>query len=178
MTAARPWTIRTATLDDVEAFEAVRISTWKACFRGIVSDEFLDGLRLPRHRIQRCRDVIEDSEGSAVFVACAGDRFIGMGMAEQVSDASLESHIGEVRALYVHPDWQGRGVGRALLGALTMALRDRGYRAAVLWTLRDLTSTRRFYEATGWTFDGAEDTHDWHGLVHLVRYARDLTESA
>lgn len=178
MTAARPWTIRTATLDDIEAFEAVRIATWKACFRGIVSDEFLDGLTLPPHRIQRCRDVIEDSEGSAVVVACAGDRFIGMGLAEPAGDVRLESDVGEVRALYVHPDWQGRGVGRALLGALTAALRARGYRAAVLWTLRDLPPTRRFYEATGWDFDGTEDAHDWHGLVHLVRYARDLTESS
>ena len=178
MSPSPTWTVRPATLDEVEAFEAVRIATWKACFRGIVSDEFLDGLTLPPRRIQRCRDVIEDTEGSAVFVACAGDRFIGMGMAEQASDACLESGVGEIRALYVHPDWQGRGVGKALLGALTAALRACGYRAAVLWTLRDLTPTRRFYEATGWTFDGASDTHDWHGPVHLVRYARDLTKSS
>lgn len=176
MTAARSWTVRTATLDDIEAFEAVRIATWKACFRGIVSYEFLDGLTLPPHRIQRCRDVIKDTEGSAVVVACAGDRFIGMGMAEQASDAPLESDVGEIRALYVHPDWQGRGVGRALLGALTTALRARGYRAAVLWTLRDLPRTRSFYEAAGWAFDGTEDTHDWHDPVHLVRYARNLIE--
>ncbi len=176
MSRPPPWTVRPATADDIEAFEAVRIATWKACFRGIVSDEFLDGLTLPPHRIQRCRDVIEDTAGSAVLVARAGDRFIGMGMAEPASDACLESDVGEIRALYVHPDWQGRGVGRALLGALTKALRARGYRAAVLWTLRDLPPTRRFYEATGWDFDGAEGTHDWHGLVHLVRYARDLSE--
>ena len=178
MSRPTTWTVRPATVDDIEAFEAVRIATWKTCFRGIVSDEFLDGLTLPPHRIQRCRDMIEDSEGSAVFVACTGDQIIGMGMAEQASDAGLESDVGDVRALYVHPDWQGRGVGRALLDALTTALRTRGYRATVLWTLRDLTPTRRFYEATGWTFDGTEDTHDWHGLVHLVRYARDLAGSA
>lgn len=170
------WTVRPATVEDIEGFEAVRIATWKTCFRGIVSDRFLEGLTLPPHRIQRCCDVIEDTEGSAVFVACAGDQFIGMGMAEPASDARLESDVGEIRALYVHPDWQGRGVGRALLDALTTALRARGYRAAVLWTLRDRQPTRRFYEANGWTFDGTEAIHDWHGLVHLVCYARDLTE--
>ncbi len=176
MSRPPPWTVRPATVDDIEAFEAVRIATWKACFRGIVSDEFLDGLTLSPYRIQRCRDVIKDTEGSAVVVACAADDIIGMGMAEQASDTRLESDVGEIRALYVHPDLQGRGVGRALLEALTTALRARGYHAAVLWTLRDLPPTRKFYEGTGWIFDGTENTHDWHGPVHLVRYARNLIE--
>ncbi|MYD92677.1 MAG: GNAT family N-acetyltransferase [Chloroflexi bacterium] len=177
MTRLRPWTVRPATLDDVEAFEAVRIATWKACFRGIVSDQFLDGLTLPPHRIQRCRDAIRDVERSSVMVACAGDAIIGMGMAEPARDEDLTAGAGEIRALYVHPDWQDRGVGRALLASLTAALGACGYRAAVLWTMRDLTPTRRFYEANGWALDGAEDTHDWHGPVHLVRYARDLIEA-
>ncbi|MCY3920580.1 MAG: GNAT family N-acetyltransferase [Chloroflexi bacterium] len=174
MTRARPWTVRRATFDDVEAFEAVRIATWKACFRGIVSDQFLDDLALPPHRIQRCRNAILDVERSSVMVACAGDDIVGVGMAEPARDEDLAADVGEVRALYVHPDWQSRGVGRALLAALTTALGACGYRAGVLWALRELPSTRRFYEANGWAFDGAEDAHDWHGLVHLVRYARDL----
>ena len=178
MTRPRPWNVRPATLDDIEAFEAVRIATWKACFRGIVSDEFLDGLTLPPHRIQRCRDAIRDVERSSVMVACAGDAIIGMGMAEPACDEDLTADAGEIRALFVLPGWQGRGVGRALLDALTTALRACGYRTAVLWTLRDLPPTRRFYQANGWAFDGAEDTHDWHGPVHLVRYARDLGDPA
>ena len=178
MTRLRPWTVRPATLDEVEDFEAVRIATWTACFRGIVSDAFLDGLTVTPSRSQRCRNLIEDIERSAVFVACAGDQIIGMGMAEQASDAHLESDVADVRALYVHPDWQGRGVGQQLLNSLTDALSSRGYRSAVLWTLRDLPSTRRFYESNGWAFDGTDATHDWHGPVHLVRYARDLSEPA
>ncbi|MDE2901911.1 MAG: GNAT family N-acetyltransferase [Chloroflexota bacterium] len=176
MTRPRSWTVRPATLDDVENFEAVRIATWKTCFREIVSDQFLDGLTLSPHRIQRCRNAIGDVERSSVMVACAGHDIIGMGMAEQARDEQLNAEVGEIRALYVHPDWQGRGVGRALLDALTTALGACGYRAAVLWTMRDLLPTRRFYEANGWASDGAEDTHDWHGPVHLVRYGRDLDD--
>ena len=81
MTRLLPWTVRPATLDDVDAFEADRIATWKACFCGIVSDRFLDGLTLPPHRIQRCRNAIRDVERSSVMVACAGDDIVGMGMA-------------------------------------------------------------------------------------------------
>ena len=59
---------------------------------------------------------------------------------------------------------------------MTVALHARGYRAVVLWTLRDRQPTRSFYEASGWSFDGSEDTFDRHGRVHVVRYARDLSE--
>ena len=167
-------TVRPATIDDAEAIETVRITTWKACFRGIVSDAFLDNLTVTQSRIQRYRKPIEDAERSVLVVACSGLEVIGMGIAEQASDAQLADDIGEVRALYVLPDWQGHGIGRALLECLTDALRTRGYRGAVLWTLRDRPPTRRFYGSNGWTFDGAEATHDWHGPVRLVRYARDL----
>ena len=178
MTCPRPWTVRPATLDDIEAFESVRVTTWKACFRGIVSDAFLDGLTVTPPRIQRCRNLIEDVKRSALVVACSGAEIIGMGMAEQASDTQLDADVCDVRALYVLPGWQGCGVGRALLERLTDTLRSCGYRSAVLWTLRDLPPTRRFYESNGWAFDGTEAAHDWHGPVHLVRYARDLSEPA
>ena len=171
------WTVRPATVNDAEGIESVRITTWKACFRGIVSDAFLDGLTVTASRIQQYRKRIKDTNRSALVVASSGAEIIGMGIAEPCDEVELNAGVGEVRALYVLPAWQGRSVGRELLAGLTDALRDRGYRAAVLWTLRDRPPTRRFYEANGWTFDGAEATHDWHGQVHLVRYARDLTES-
>ena len=172
----RPWTVRLATLDDAEAIETVRVATWKACFRGIVSDAFLDGLAVTHSRIQRYRKAIGDAERTALIVAASGAEIIGMGVAEPSNDEGLEGSVGEIRALYVLPGWQGRGVGRALLEGLTVALHARGYRAAVLWTLRDRQPTRSFYEASGWVFDGSEDTFDWHGRVHVVRYARDLSE--
>lgn len=169
-----PWAVRPATPDDAEAIETVRITTWKACFRGVVSDAFLDGLTVTPARIQRYRNALDGAQRSMLVVACSGPEIIGMGVAEQASDTQIGADVGEVRALYVLPGWQGRSVGRALLDQLTAALRSRGNRAAVLWTLRDLPPTRRFYEANGWAFDGTEDTPDWHGPVHLVRYARDL----
>ena len=175
---APSWTVRLATVEDAEAIETVRITTWKACFRGIVSDEFLDGLTVTASRIQQYRKRIKDTERAAFVVASSGVEIIGMGVGEPLDDSGPDAGVGEVHALYVLPGWQGRGVGRALLAGLTDALRTRGYRAAVLWTLRDRPPTRRFYEANGWTFDGMETTYDWLGPVPLVRYARDLSEPA
>ena len=174
---APSWAVRLATVEDAEAIETVRITTWKACFRGIVSDEFLDGL--DRHGVANPA-ISETNQGHQTRRIRRGVQrgveIIGMGVGEPLDDSGPDAGVGEVHALYVLPGWQGRGVGRALLAGLTDALRARGYRAAVLWTLRDRPPTRRFYEANGWTFDGTETTYDWLGPVPLVRYTRDLSK--
>lgn len=171
-----PWAVRLATPDDAEAIESVRIATWKACYRGIVPDAYLDALSVQSSRVTRLRTGIERADVGGSLVAVAGSRIIGMGFAGPPEDDQLPEGTGEVFAVYVLPDWQGRGVGRALLERLTSGLGALGYRAAILWTLRDRSATRRFYESNGWELDGAEDSLDLQGPVHLVRYARDLSQ--
>ena len=82
-----------------------------------------------------------------------------------------------IRALFVLPDWQRRGVGRALLTHLTDAFRALGYQSAILWTFRDNPAARAFYEAGGWKLDRHGD-FDLHGprpmSTPAVRYVRRL----
>jgi len=172
----KPWAVRPATPDDAEAIESVRIATWKACYRGIVPDAYLDALSVQSSRVDRIRKGIDRADAGGSVVAVAESQVIGMGFAGPPEDDQLPGGTGEVFAVYVLPEWQGGGVGRALLERLTSGLRDLGYHAAILWTLRDRRATRRFYEANGWELDGAEDSLDLNGPVHLVRYARDLSE--
>ena len=171
-----PWAIRPATMDDAQAIETVRIATWKACYRGIVPDGYLDALSVQSSRVVRMRKAIDRAESSASLVAVAGSQVIGMGISGAPQDDQVPKGIGEIYAVYVLPDWQGRGVGRALLQRLTSSLQALGYQSAILWTLRDRRLTRRFYEANGWQLDGAEDILDLRGPLHLVRYARELSE--
>ena len=65
----------------------------------------------------------------------------------QVAAAWLQNAL-EIAELHVHPDFQGRGVGRSLLLALTA---DRAERTAVLSTRDAETTARRLYRGTGFT---------------------------
>ena len=58
------------------------------------------------------------------------------------------SYRGEVFTLYVAEDWQGRGIGRALIRALFADLVARDKRDAVIWVL-SANPARFFYEAVG-----------------------------
>ncbi len=51
-----------------------------------------------------------------------------------LSEPSLDDgHTGEIQALFVHPDYQGFGVGRKLLVHGLSVLRRRGYESALIW---------------------------------------------
>jgi GNAT superfamily N-acetyltransferase len=79
------------------------------------------------------RDVV--LTGCEVVVAEVGDRVAGFA----ALDADMLAH------LYVHPDFQRRGIGDALL-ALAKELRPGGFR---LWVFQRNTDARHFYERRG-----------------------------
>jgi GNAT superfamily N-acetyltransferase len=58
-----------------------------------------------------------------------------------------------LRDLYVRPDWQGRGIGRALLDK-AKALNSR---RLTLWTFERNANARAFYEAMGFCVIGRTD---------------------
>ena len=70
------------------------------------------------------RDVTERyiEAGGEFLVGVAGESLIAMGGFKPLSEREVE-----IMRMRVHPDWQGRGLGRTLLSALELAARKRGY---------------------------------------------------
>lgn len=69
---------------------------------------------------------------------------------------------GEIEAIYVHPDAQSRGIGRALLRKCCDDLLRRGHRHAWLVTSPG-TKAEQIYRDAGWLPDGSEPS----GAVRL-----------
>ena len=63
---------------------------------------------------------------------------------------SVVDYAGEIYTLYVLPDAQGQGAGRALLLALFSRLVAMGYGSALVWVVR-ANPARYFYERLGGT---------------------------
>jgi ribosomal protein S18 acetylase RimI-like enzyme len=80
---------------------------------------------------------------------------------------------GHVSSLYVHPDSQSLGLGRALLGAAVDRLREAGHAEATLWVFADNSSARAFYDRQGWAPDGGTRTEPAYRLPE-VRLRRAL----
>jgi GNAT superfamily N-acetyltransferase len=70
--------------------------------------------------------------------------------------SSADPRDGTIFALFVHPSYEGRGIGRALLPMACQSLRDSGHAIAMLTTEAG-TRAERFYRLDGWTEIGRQD---------------------
>jgi ribosomal protein S18 acetylase RimI-like enzyme len=82
----------------------------------------------------------------------------------------------ELYAIYVDPDHQGTGAGRALLEESVRRCVAVDLTHMYLWVLEGNAPARSFYERAGFRADGTEEPFEVDGVeVPEVRYARDLT---
>jgi GNAT superfamily N-acetyltransferase len=70
--------------------------------------------------------------------------------------SAADPREGSIFALFVHPAYEGRGIGRALLPLACDVLREAGHATAVL-TTDPGTRAERYYRTDGWTEVGRQD---------------------
>jgi len=140
---------------DAEAIAAIHVRSWQEAYRGQLTDEYLDGLkvedRLEMHRYALAQPPPE----YRMWVAEEGDRILGFAVTGRSEDADADERTAELYAIYLEPDRVGTGLGRSLFEHAVGDLRDRGFRTVTLWVLETNAEARRFYETAGWSTDGA-----------------------
>lgn len=87
--------------------------------------------------------------GEHLLVATQADRPVGYAMGGFQADGRL-AFRGEIHELYIHPDHQRRGIGRALLARSIWTLVAHGLNPVMLWVLAQNTA-RHFYASCGGT---------------------------
>ena len=70
--------------------------------------------------------------------------------------SAADPRDGSIFALFVHPSYEGRGIGKALLPLACETLRASGHAIATL-TTEAATRAERFYRMDGWTEIGRQD---------------------
>jgi ribosomal protein S18 acetylase RimI-like enzyme len=138
--------VRRAVVDDADAIERVRTDTWRDAYRGLLPDTLLDGLGYDGTRRRALMAAMPMEH--FVLVAEAHGAVVGFCIGGP-SRSPSDPFRGEVYAIYVLPEHQGRGAGRALLEAAMTELLGRGFGSMIIWVLRENAPSRRFYERMG-----------------------------
>jgi ribosomal protein S18 acetylase RimI-like enzyme len=163
-------TVRPATEADARAIAEIRVETWRATYAGIVPQSVLDRMDVDRTVEGICgilasdtRVLVVDTPDSGV----AGYTFVAPARDDDAAG------LGEIEAIYVRPDAQGRGLGGQLLAASAEDLAALGFDTLVLWVLTDNAPARGFYEHAGFVPDGTARTLDFDGeSIEEIRYRR------
>jgi GNAT superfamily N-acetyltransferase len=139
-------TYREAAVADCPAVAGVHVRSWRESFAGIVPQAFLDRMSVEQRTMAfagRFSDpaykmfVAEDAlVGIVGFADCGGPR------------DEVPGYDAELYAIYLLPEFQGKGVGRELFRRVVDALVGDGKRSLYLMAL-EVSPYRSFYEKLG-----------------------------
>jgi ribosomal protein S18 acetylase RimI-like enzyme len=167
--------VRKAKRRDATGIGLVHVRSWQATYRGHFPQQYLDALD-PKQRAAKWRRYLRESgdDRAQLLVVEQDGGIVGFANVGPCRDEELET-AGEVRAIYLLPQYWDRGLGRVLMIAGLQALAAAGFSEAILWVLADNDRARHFYEAGGWVADGAVKEDDGFGFpIREVRYRRAL----
>ena len=165
--------VRPAVPADAYDVARVHVRSWQAAYRGLIAQEYLDGLD-PHTWAGRYTFGRVGIGLPSTLVAVEGSTIRGLATTGLCRDDGLVN-FGELMAIYVDPGHLRAGVGRLLITAARQRLRGIGVTQAALWVLDGNVGARRFYERDGWWFDGTRRTRTYgDSPVQEVRYRRTL----
>src|ERR1700690_2437561 len=149
--------VRTATTADAASIAQIHVETWRAAYRGQISDAVLNGLDVGRRTVL-WQERLAQRRGAG-FVAEDGDSITGFCDLIPSRDKDADARmVAEIGGIYILPQHWRKGTGRALCNRALAAARQQDYKAATLWVLASNSGARRFYEAIGFSLDGAAKT--------------------
>jgi GNAT superfamily N-acetyltransferase len=150
--------------DDRMAVSRVFEESWKFAYRGIVPQAYLDSI--PEGRWVN----ILDEPGWTTLICVDEGRIVGTTF---FCRSRLESYAdwGEIGAIYLLPEYMGKGYGKALIESAIAELNLLGFDKIYLWVLEENKRGRRFYEKMGFSFSGESMDIEIGGKVlREVRY--------
>ncbi|SDX73775.1 Ribosomal protein S18 acetylase RimI [Collimonas sp. OK242] len=154
--------IRRATVADAGVIAAVRIDSWRTTYRGIIPDDYLDGMKIEDSAAIWSRILSATSNAANVFVAEVDGEVLGFAAGMTLAQAKL-GFDSELTAIYLEPSVQRAGIGRKLVAHVAAALASAGANNMLVWVLADNRPARQFYEMLGAELL-AEQPFSWDGL--------------
>lgn len=177
--SAKDVRIRAAELNDAAAIAAVRVESWRATYRGVIPDAYLDGMRVEDSTALWSRILATPTgDKRMVFVAEDAAGVLGFSAAMKLPEPKF-GVLAELTGIYLKPQAQRLGIGRKLLAAAARACIAEDAPDMLVWVITQNEAARRFYEGLGaqlmagqpFTWDGLE-LHEtgyvWPDLMDLI----------
>lgn len=164
--------IRVATLKDAEAIALIHLRSWQKMYKEFIPETILKSLSL-QERTQQWHDLLKQEV--KILVSEIDNQMVGFASICPFRDVLENGFIGEISAIYLHPDYWRKGLGTQLCLAALSELVNQGYKKVYLWVLADNTQARGFYEALGFEATGTtklEEFYEDGALLKEILYEK------
>ena len=142
------YVIRRRERNDCEAIAKLITVCWNDTYRGLVSDDFLDGLyNNEDDRIKNSYDKFDENDNHQ-FVLEVDKKIVGW---MNVGDSEEGEEYGEIHAIYILSEYKGFGYGRKLVEEGINEIKSMGFKKMIIGCL-DGNSSNEFYKHIGGKF--------------------------
>lgn len=163
---------------DARGLAETHIAAWRAAYRGVMSEAFLDGLDVERREAAWRRAIAAPPEGTVPLVADMAGQIAGFVIVGSPEDEAIQNGAdngaGQLYAINLHPDHWRQGIGTLLLQAAEERLRDLKYGSAYLWVEQSNERAIAFYDRYGWASDGGSKVDDAYSPPITARRYRKV----
>ncbi|WP_248926194.1 GNAT family N-acetyltransferase [Paenibacillus hamazuiensis] len=140
--------IREAAVADSEIIARVHVDSWRTTYAGILSEDYLANLSVEKRKkswdwtfrnLNKDENIFvcEDSSGQIVGFVNGG-----------VERSGEYPYTGELYAIYLLKEYQGRGIGSQLFKIMAEWLHEKGHLSMLLWVL-EANKSAGFYTRMG-----------------------------
>ena len=140
--------IRDAQVGDALGIATVHVRSWQTTYPGIMPDEVLRNLSIEKRAAHWERWLQNPSGDAFHLVAEEEAQIIGFASGSPERDGD-PTYTGELQAVYLLQEHQGRGLGRALFLEVARRLKAQGHRKMLLWVAKENRPSVAFYERMG-----------------------------
>lgn len=140
--------IREVTECDYAPITNISIIGWRHAYQNMLDQELLDNLCFEEILEQKKKWVSE--EGHYSVVAVREDRVIGF--SQFGLSRRLQYGQGEIKSIYLLPEYQGLGVGKLLLQNAVNKLKEYNLSPFLVSTLERNIAAQKFYEKLGFEY--------------------------
>ncbi|MEG0638540.1 MAG: GNAT family N-acetyltransferase [Clostridia bacterium] len=142
--------------DDFNAVGHIYAESWKASYRGIVPQAYLDKLNHNRWSAMLRADPAQS------LGAFLDGTLVGTAMVSFARDAEREGY-GEIVSIYLLPAYTGRGYGKELMQACLEKLSQDGCADICLWVIEQNQQAKSFYQRMGFHSTGRTQAESFGG---------------
>jgi len=140
--------IRSAELKDAEGIAYVHVTVWQKTYPSLIPNSFLKTLSVEQRAKQWKQTLADDGNlYHPTLVAVIDRKVIGFANYGREREGDQE-YQGELFAIYLLKQFQGRGVGRAMVQRVATGLLELSLMSMLVWVLSD-NPYQKFYERLG-----------------------------
>ena len=141
--------------DDLPRIAHIHNEGWRAAYKGIVDQDYLDGLD-DEERLEKWQNWLKAGEIENLYVAAdehdQAYGFISFGKLRTPPPGCSPIrpvYVSEIYAIYVLPDYWRKGAGRALMKCAAKMLQEQKKDSLCLWVIEKNKNAMSFYKELG-----------------------------